>query len=265
VTDYDPKAFWENRLRGDFTLYGVGFRGIGRPYNEWLYRVRSRVFRRLVKKIEPSLHSARVLDIGSGTGFYVREWLRLGVDSLVASDITEVSCERLRQEFPTIEVQNLDIGSDVQALEAGSFDVVSAFDVLFHIRDDDQYRQALANIASFLRPGGHFLYSDNFLRAGEHRAVHQVSRLRSDIESSLAANGLTIIERRPMFVLMNAPVDTQSALLKAFWSRLESQLKKSERHSRILGGALYPLEIGLTKVMREGPTTEVVLCRKDAA
>jgi SAM-dependent methyltransferase len=262
VTDYDPKVFWENRLSRDFTLYGVGFRGIGRPYNEWLYRVRSRVFRRLAKKIRPSLPAARVLDIGSGTGFYVSEWKRAGVGSIVASDITDVSVERLRDAFPGLRVENLDIGDPMKVFEPGSFDVISAFDVLFHILDDDRYRQALENVATLLRPGGYFLYSDNFLRAGEHRAVHQVSRLRSDIEAALKRNGLQIIERRPMFVLMNAPVDTQSRRLKAFWTRLEAQLKKGERQSRLIGAALYPVDSLLTKVMKEGPTTEVVLCRK---
>jgi hypothetical protein len=89
-----------------------------------------------------------------------------------------------------------------------------------------------------------------------------VSRLRSDIEASLKRNGLQIIERRRMFVLMNAPVDTQSRRLKAFWTRLEAQLKKGERQSRLIGAALYPVDSLLTKVMKEGPTTEVVLCRK---
>jgi SAM-dependent methyltransferase len=264
VSDFDAKAFWEDRLARDFNLQGVGYRALGLGYNEWLYRVRARVFRRMAKKIRSELPGARVLDVGSGTGFYLQQWLRFGVGSVVGSDITDVACMRLREAFPRVQIELLDIGSPLETFGPADFDVVSAFDVLFHILDDGRYQQALDNIATLLRPGGYFFYSDNFLRTGEHRANHQVSRLRSDIEKALQISGLNIIERRPMFVLMNAPVDTQSARLKAFWQRLEEHVKKSEKNSRRTGASLYPIELVLTKFLHEGPSTEVVLCKKGA-
>ncbi|HEV2685079.1 MAG TPA: class I SAM-dependent methyltransferase [Actinomycetota bacterium] len=265
MSDFDPKAFWENRLKRDFNLQGVGYRSLGLGYNQWLYRVRARVFRRMARRIRAELPNGRVLDIGSGTGFYIREWIRLGARSVVGSDITDVACDGLRDRFPDVRIERLDIGAPLESFSPGEFDILSAFDVLFHILDDERYKRALDNIASLLRPGGYFFYSDNFLRAGEHRAPHQVSRFRPQIEQALGASGFRIVERRPMFVLMNAPLDTQSALLKWFWARIEEHVQKSEKNSKRTGAVLYPTELLLTKLLHEGPSTEVVLCKKGSS
>ena len=69
---FDPKAYWESRLSDEYSLAGVGYSGLGLSYNRWLYRIRKRVFRRTVRGFlvgDPG--AARVLDVGSGTGFYI--------------------------------------------------------------------------------------------------------------------------------------------------------------------------------------------------
>jgi hypothetical protein len=38
------KDYWENRLEENFGLHGAGFIGFGRSYNNWLYKVRRKVF-----------------------------------------------------------------------------------------------------------------------------------------------------------------------------------------------------------------------------
>jgi hypothetical protein len=83
---FDAAAYWENRLAGEFELGDVGFLGLGEAWNQWAYAVRRRIFRRHVRRLRRDWSSARVLDIGSGTGFYVKNWLDLGVRELTASD-----------------------------------------------------------------------------------------------------------------------------------------------------------------------------------
>jgi SAM-dependent methyltransferase len=266
---FDPQAYWEARLAADDSLHGVGYRGLGRRYNEWMYRVRAAAFDRALRALPENLATARVLDIGSGTGFYVGRWLRHGVHDLIASDLTEVSCDRLRARFPDIQVMRLDVGDGSQAFEPGSVDVISAFDVLFHIVDDDRYATALRSIAAWLRPGGAFIWSDNFVRAEDsaharaRRGPHQVSRSRAVIEGWLADAGLRIIERRPMFSLMNAPVDSGSAWRWRIWSAVTRLVRGSERRGWLVGAVLYPLELALTAFGSEGPSTEVVVCRRE--
>jgi SAM-dependent methyltransferase len=256
---FDPSAYWERRLQ-PFDLSVVGHSGLGLRYNRWLYRVRAAVFRRLLRTISLS-PDARVLDVGSGTGFYIREWQRAGVADIVGSDLTAIAVEGLTARFPGIEIVSWDV-ADEPPFEPASFDAVSAFDVLFHIVDDGRYRAALANLASLLRSGGLLLVSENLVHGQAVVGEHQVSRSLSTIEAMLREAGLEIVTRRPMFVLMSIPIDSQSRWHWRFWNRLYGLLLRRPRLGGIVGMLLFPVELGLLLLCREGPSTEVLVYRR---
>lgn len=268
---FETREYWERRLRDHFSLEGVGYLRLGRRFNEWMYRIRGEVFDRVAAD---HLRAAggeggrplRVLDVGAGTGFYVERWLGLGA-AVTGLDLTDVAVERLRARFPGARFIRADIGQALPAElagEAGTFDAVSAFDVLFHIVDDDQYARAITNIAVLLRPGGLLVWSDNFIHQATIRVPHQVSRSLAEAEVALARAGLEVVERRPMFVLMNYPADTHSRLARLAWTALVAPAALSDRLGGLLGRALFPLERALVRRRRESPSTEVMVCRRAA-
>jgi SAM-dependent methyltransferase len=257
----DPAQYWEERLGRQYDLGGVGYQVLGLDYNNAMYRVRSRVFRRALRRSRLDTSKSRVLDVGSGTGFYVERWLAAGA-RVVATDVTTVAVGRLKERFPGADVYRLDIGGELDPFDRGPFDAVSAFDVLFHIVDDDRYARAIGNIASLLRPGGWFFVSDNFLHGEPIRTPVQASRSLEQIERVVRAAGFDIVRREPMFVLMNAPVDSTNAWLKHRWVGFEKRLRSDPAYAARAGRRLYPLEVALTRVLSEGPSTEVMLCRK---
>jgi hypothetical protein len=134
-------------------------------------------------------------------------------------------------------------------------------DVLFHIVDDYEYVQAFRNIASLLKPGGWFIWSDNFLRHGTERVAHQVSRSLKESEEAVRAAGFEIVDRRPMFVLMNYPADTQSRMAKWAWTAMIAPAAMVDRLGWVVGGILYPVDRFLTHVRGDSPSTETMLCR----
>jgi SAM-dependent methyltransferase len=256
---FDPSAYWERRLQ-PFDLSVVGHSGLGLRYNRWLYRVRSVVFRRLLRTISfPP--DGRVLDVGSGTGFYIGEWKRAGYTDVVGSDLTAIAVERLARRFPGAELVRWD-AADEPPYEPASFDAISAFDVLFHIVDDSRYRAALANFASLLRPGGYLLISENLVHGPAVQGEHQVSRRLSQVEAVLRELELEIATRRPIFVLMSIPIDSESRWHWRFWNRLYGLLLRWPALGGVVGALLFPLELALLAIRREGPSTEVLVCRK---
>ena len=216
------------------------------------------------KLIENKRQSVLILDIGSGTGFYIDMWKELGATRVSGSDITDVAVLKLRQNYPTYEFFKLDIGQDVlpDHLSARRFDIISAFDVLFHITDDARYRNAILNIHRLLNEGGIFLFSENFLHHDALRSQHQVSRPLFSIERILQGSGFKILDRIPMFVIMNAPVDTNSRILPSTWKFIRATAKKGKFASNATGCMLYPLELFLTRLAKEGPSTELMICKK---
>lgn len=261
-TPFSPQEYWESRLNSDFSLRGVGYSLLGSRYNRWLYRLRDRVLHRELTSLHLDLSNANVLDVGAGTGFYVDYWLRTGVGSVSGFDLTEASVSRLRMQFPDHKFFQLDIGADLPPEFSAKFDVVSAFDVLFHIVDEDRFRRALRNISRILLPGGLFCFSELFLHHETERGLHVVFRPLSSIETILAESGFEIIIRRPVFVLMGEPRDTQSALARFLWRLAMYPARKSEVLGWLWGAAFYPVDLLLTRLLSESPATEVMFCRK---
>lgn len=260
---FDPKNYWEQRLLNNYDLTGVGHFSLGNAYNSWLYRVRKHVFRNLLSRIPNDGMPASVLDIGSGTGFYIEQWKRAGVRSLAGADLTSVAVKNLQIKYPGAQFYELDITENIIPGKEDQFDVISCFDVLFHIVDDRKYEQAVRNIHAMLRPGGLFLFSDNFLHGGTIRWTHQVSRSLSSIEQILHNTGFSIIDRVPMFVLMNGPVDTRWPGFLALWNIYARILSLSNVIGFAAGALLFPIELLLLHLVRESPTTEIMICRKD--
>jgi SAM-dependent methyltransferase len=267
-TPFDNKRYWETRLREHYSLAGVGYLRLGRRYNEWMYRVRGDVFDRVAKATgnrqqATGWRGARVLDVGAGTGFYVDRWLRLGAE-VTGLDLTEVAVEELSRCFPAARFVQADIGGPFGEvpLAPASFDAVSAFDVLFHIVDDAAYARAFRNIAALLRPRGWLLWSDNFLRHPTERVTHQVSRSLAESTAAVEAAGFEVIERVPMFVLMNYPADTTSKLARWAWTAMVAPATLAEPIGWAMGAMLYPLERSLVKRLKESPSTELMVCRK---
>jgi SAM-dependent methyltransferase len=259
---FDPERYWSHRLEEKYSLAGVGWLGLSEPFNRWMYAVRRRVFRRALRGSFD--HSqARVLDVGSGTGFYVALWQELGVRDVIGCDLTQVAVERLLDRFPGIRFEQVDISS-TRAEFKGSYDAISAMDVLFHIVDDAGYRRALRNLSELLAPDGLLIFTEDLPHGETIRHRHQASRSFEEVHAILCEVGLKIELRRPLFVLMNNPVDSHSVLLARMWSGVRV-LARNKTAGWLLGALLFPLELTLTRFVREGPATEIVICRRRVA
>lgn len=260
MTTFDPRAYWEQRLERSSGLEGVGYVGLGHAFNSWMYRVRRNVFNRTVRKHMPQRGSAAVLDIGSGTGVYLRCWRSLGVRTITGTDITDTAVARLKIDLPEVELFRMDITEGDPRIK-GAFDAVSCMDVLFHVVDDARLQQALLNMRLALKPGGTVFLSDNFLHHGSKGETHFVIRTLAQYEAALNRAGLRIVERRPMFHLLNRPMDSRSSLLWRWWSLVEVVCHRSYFLGGLLGAVAYPFELLLVRARREGVSTEIMICK----
>jgi SAM-dependent methyltransferase len=262
---YDPATFWESRLRARFDLAAAGYRGLGKPFNELLYRQREVVLRRAIRRHRLRVGGADIVELGPGSGFYVKGWKASGARSLVGLDIATVVAERLSVDYPEFRFERADI-TERWPVDEASADIVTAFDVLFHIVDDDRFAAALAEAGRALRPGGHMLISDLFLHGQTFRGYHQVSRTLEVYTDALDAAGLDVIGRLPVFVTMHPAMDVPAgwprSLAERWWSALEAKLIAQPRLGRRIGTLLFWIDRALTIPARGGPSTELLLARK---
>ncbi|HMC97254.1 MAG TPA: methyltransferase domain-containing protein [Flavobacteriales bacterium] len=258
MTSFDPKAYWEQRLERSTGLEGVGYIGLGQPFNAWMYRVRRRTFKRIVSLHMPSRAGRAVLDVGSGTGEYLRSWSELGTASITGTDITNTAVDRLRAAHPEMTIFQMDISAG-DAPVSGDYDAVSCMDVLFHIVDDERFAQALHNLRRALKPGGLLFLSDNFQHEKTRHQEHFVNRSLAEYEAALGRAGLRVVARRPMFHLLNRPTDSNSKLLHRWWGLVSRICARSHVAGGVLAALVYPLELLLVGSRREGVSTEIMV------
>jgi SAM-dependent methyltransferase len=264
MTEINARDYWESLHRKDYGLASVGYIGVGKPFNAWMYRVRRRVFRDTIQPVIPVRDDLEILDVGSGTGFYLDRWRELGFRNISGSDVSEMAVQRLQERHPSLDIAQFDIGEESAVLLQHQFDVVSIVDVLFHITSDRKYKQAFENLGKLVKPGGFLVFSENFVHQPGPRDTQQVNRSIADIETLLRNVGFDPLARRPMFVLMNYPVDSTSVLHRLCWRTLVLAMAAWNPLGAVLGAILYPLEMVLVSRLKEGPSTELMVCRRSS-
>jgi SAM-dependent methyltransferase len=195
---YDPKSFWEERLSEHFDLRGTGETGLPLAYNRACYALRRRVLDRALREAGCDPRDRTVLDVGCGTGFFTAYYLQRGA-RLLGLDIAPVSIERLRARHPQARF----LLADVSETEIGErFDIVNAFDVLYHVTDDARWERAVRALASAVAPGGLLLMTDTYSELRDI-AAHNIPRPLSRYRGLLMAAGLEIGGLYPTHVLLN--------------------------------------------------------------
>ena len=96
-----------------------------------------------------------VLDIGSGTGHWLRFWEDLSANSVTGIEISETAFKKLQRKFKgheNIRIILGDISSDTFHLDR-KFDVINAIGVMFHVVDDKLWEKAIKNLCNYLKGG----------------------------------------------------------------------------------------------------------------
>ncbi len=197
----------------------------------WYYRSKAQAMRRLIN----SVSARRVLDVGSGSGFFAKHLL-------TSTDVEEAWCV------------DISYAADSDAQEAGkplhfrrSIDFVDAdlvllMDVLEHVDDDvgllGEYVGKVPVGAHFLLsvPAFQFMWSghDDFL---EHRRRYTLAQL----EDVARKSGLTIKIGSYFFGSVFPIAATSRLVGNLFRSRTDAPQSQMKRHSPWLNGALAAL------------------------
>ena len=258
------RAYWDDRLRRHWGPEGASSVVFGRRFARWRYRVRAHVFRRVVRGLGVAPSRLDVLDVGSGTGFYLAQWKALGVRSLSGLDISDWAVEQLRREYPDATFLSADIGRPLSPLPDETFDAVSAIDVLVHLVDDGDFARALRHLRRSLKPGGFLILSDSFFHGpSKQHEEYWKGRSLASVTAALGAAGFEVVSRVPLSVLLSAPTDTRRRERnERLWDLAMTPVRRSEWAGWMAGALLYPLELLLVSTLKESPAIEIMVCRK---
>jgi len=196
--NYRPREFWDRRLSEQFDLRGTGEPGLSAAYNAACYALRRSVLDRALRDAAFDPRGRDVLDVGCGSGFFTAYYLARGA-RVTGIDIAPTSVERLQARHPEARFV---LGDVSETPPPGTFDLVNAFDVLYHITDDVRWETAVRHLAGALKPGGLLLVTDAFM-VKRGLEAHNVNRPLARYAGVLQSCGVAPGRRYPTHVLLN--------------------------------------------------------------
>jgi len=161
----------------------------------WWFIGRRKLVKWLLGKHNPNGRESLLFDLGCGTGFnlssFVGEFKCIGSD--ISAQALEFCSERNLQGLFSCQAESV-------ALKSESVDLVTALDVLEHVREDIK---ALKEINRILKPGGKLIAivpAYSFLWSEHDEALHHYRRyVAREMRAKLTACGFDI-ERSSYFI-----------------------------------------------------------------
>lgn len=168
------------------------------------------IYQQLLADMKVKVDGGRVLDVGAGSGRWVRYFLgRFKPAMLMGIDFTAASIDLLKRRYADAEqtktiFQTADL--TLPDLELGHrFDLINVMNVLFHIPEPDRFASALGNLARHLAPGGRIVTTEYMPRASM-RTTWMLVRSRYEFEAAVSRVGLRIVAVKASSVYSNDPL-----------------------------------------------------------
>ncbi len=166
-------------------------------------------YERLIADLNIKADGGRVLDVGSGSGRWIRYFRqRFRPALLMGIDYTAASVQLLRKwhgdDAEAVEFRHADITQPGLDL-GGTFDLVNVANVLFHIPEPELYARALENLAALVAPDG-VIVTTEFLPRVTMRTEWMLVRSRYEFEAAVRSMGLEICTIRGFGFFSNDPM-----------------------------------------------------------
>jgi 2-polyprenyl-3-methyl-5-hydroxy-6-metoxy-1,4-benzoquinol methylase len=247
---YDSRAYW-SALHRRGGLKAVGQSGLPEGFNRWLYKIgRGNVVRFLDAHGCGDLSDLAVLDVGSGTGFWIDVWRSMGAARIDGVELIAEAVDRLRERHPDSTFTLGDVADPGLVLRTEPYDAVMIMNVLLHVVEDDRFATAASKLAAAVRPGGRLLLAEPALRRptsfrppkpGAASLARPLSRYREVFE----AGGLRMIAVGASTVVGANPIEAGDPLYRwyaALWKRVGRSARRGPRRANVLGGFLAALD-----------------------
>lgn len=247
---YDSRAYWSS-LHRDGGLKAVGQSGLPESMNRWLYRIgRGNVVRFMEAHGGGDLRGATVLDVGSGTGFWIDVWMSLGAASIDGVELIAEAVDRLRERYPDSTFAIGDIAEPGLSLPRDAYDSVMIMNVLLHVVEEERFAAATARLAAAVRPGGRLLLAEPALaRASSVRPMREgatsVARPLARYREAFEAGGLRLVAVGASTVVGANPIEVGDPLYRWYaglWKRVTRSARRGPRRAAVLGGSLALLD-----------------------
>jgi SAM-dependent methyltransferase len=168
------------------------------------------IYDRLLRDLKVTVNGGKVLDVGAGSGRWIRFFLqRFAPALLMGIDFTAASIDMLQRRYasaPGVKTAFRTADLTDPSFDLGEkFDLINVMNVLFHIPEPDRFAAAMRNLANHLAPGGRIV-STEYMPRTTMRTNWMLVRSRYEMESAASSVGLRIAAIRATGAYANDPM-----------------------------------------------------------
>jgi SAM-dependent methyltransferase len=206
---FDASAYWQERVGAGADITVVGHRAMGHAYNGEIYARRIEALESMLQRhVGKPPEALRVLDIGCGSGIYTGFWQARGVRDYTGLDISAGTIDHLGEAYPGYRFVHADVSEALpDAIDDGkSFDVITVFDVLYHIVDDQMFRSAIANLGGLIAGEGKLFIMDSLCHKDYQFSDHVIYRARERYLAEFRENQLSLADSEQLFHFLVPPI-----------------------------------------------------------
>ena len=198
---FDPHAYWEDRLRRYFSLRGTGSWSFSDEYNRMMYDLKVRALDDVLARVAIERKPIHVLNLGCGTGFFDDYFERRFQAEITGIDISDYAISRLREKHPSRVYWCGELPRLVEEgkVASGDYDIVTAIDVLYHIVDPERFHDTFAQLCRSVRDGGVLIFTDRLYSRGLQPAPHVTWHSLNQYTAMLNERGFGLQAVRPMY------------------------------------------------------------------
>lgn len=264
---YRAPEYWGQLHDAAEDLAVVGYPTLPLVFNRHVYANAARAVLRGLDATGTEVLGRSVLDIGSGTGFWVDLWRREGAAMVAGSDLVPGAVDKLRERFPDCAFEQADIAARAP-FPGRTFDLVTIMSVLHHVIDEDRFEKALLNLASKVAPGGRLIVLDGLVVRGRWmppaaESAHNVTRTLSQWERALDDTGLRLAHIAPTASFLGDPIDGGSRLTFAaqrlWWRGFTRTIRGRDRLASAVVPPLAAIERAILPRLRAGSSSKLLV------
>lgn len=199
---------WDNR----YQLIGPEAAGTfdhTKTGNIQFYRAKCDALDRCISAIGTSFQGKKVLDAAGGSGQFIPYYISRGCDCITITDYSEVALQFVRKKWqknPNVTAIFMDLTEHSPEIEKTSYDFILVQEAIFLLPDYDALDKAIANLSTYLAPGGYLILSDLFPEEEIIASPYVTYRSRSAFEKLLTKSGLNTITYIPQTAIFNRSV-----------------------------------------------------------
>jgi len=207
----NTRAYWNDRYasptRGPTSASGTFTHR--EEVNRWFYRATFNRVQEILRDGGARIAGGAVLDAACGTGAFVPLWLKLGAARVMGLDLSDTAVEMCNRKFAgdtRCQFQQFDLSSSLPSPVAGDFDLVCIFEAIFLLTEERDFQTGLRHLCSWVRPGGHLLFSDQMPEFTITRHERLTYHSRAAYEKVLAEAGMRLSRKLRQSCLFNRHV-----------------------------------------------------------